>query len=166
LKLKSLTVTLFVSTHLSGSFGKQQETVMSHFLTFVNHGCNGTSNLGERGEDPSTFTEWSVDLDQGIPESLKTQLALPYNPVSDRDLVRYATNCVSAKLIRKGEELYDNYMNFGGDEYFEEVVQNLRYECSGGVGLVEQYQSHSGPLGKKNGFSNVTNSELGDPTRT
>jgi hypothetical protein len=28
-------------------WGKPQETVMSHFLTFVNHGCNGTANLGD-----------------------------------------------------------------------------------------------------------------------
>ena len=27
-------------------WGKPQETVMSHFLTFVNHGCNGTANVG------------------------------------------------------------------------------------------------------------------------
>jgi hypothetical protein len=28
-------------------WGPPQETVMSHFLTFTNHGCNGTANLGD-----------------------------------------------------------------------------------------------------------------------
>jgi hypothetical protein len=122
------------------SFGKPQETVMSHFLTFVNHGCNGTANLGERGGDPSMFTEWNVDIAAGIPEDLETKLNLAYNPVSDRDLVRYATNCVVAIDVPKGEELYDNYMNFGGDEFFVEMVLSLREQCSGGLGLVEMYQ--------------------------
>jgi hypothetical protein len=118
---------------------------MSHFLTFVNHGCNGTSNLGERGEDPSTFTEWNVDLSAGIPEELGAKPNLPYNPVVDRDLVRYATNCVVAINVPKGEELYDNYMNFGGDEYFVEMVHSLREQCSGGLGLVEMYQRQRNP---------------------
>ncbi|KAG7354551.1 SET methyltransferase domain containing protein [Nitzschia inconspicua] len=129
--------------YASSPFGKQQETVMSHFLTFVNHGCNGTSNLGERDVDPSLHTEWSVEIQYGIPEDLITKLTVPYNPSADRDVVRHSTNCVAARDIQKGEELYDNYMNFGGDEYFEEMVLSLRDECSGTLGLVEQYQSQS-----------------------
>jgi hypothetical protein len=122
---------------------------MSHFLTFVNHGCNGTANLGERGVDPSKLTEWNINLELGIPDEMETKLTVPYNPSADRDLIRYATNCVAGRTIRKGEEILDNYMNFGGDEYFEEMVLSLREECSGGLGLVEQYQSEASPRGKK-----------------
>ncbi|KAG7351434.1 SET methyltransferase domain containing protein [Nitzschia inconspicua] len=137
--------------YASSPFGKQQETVMSHFLTFVNHGCNGTSNIGERDADPSLHTEWSVDLQYGIPEDLKTKLTVPYSPSADRDVVQYSTNCVAGRDIQKGEELYDNYMNFGGDEYFEEMVLSLRDECSGSLGLVEQYQSqlNTGEMNRK-----------------
>jgi hypothetical protein len=34
----------------------------------------------------------------------------------------------------------DNYINFGGEEHFEEMVLALRRECSGAAGTVEKYQ--------------------------
>jgi hypothetical protein len=40
-----------------------QDAVMSHLLTFLNHGCNGTSNMGD---DAATLgiTEFSIDLER------------------------------------------------------------------------------------------------------
>jgi hypothetical protein len=127
----------------SNPWGMAQEAVMSHFLTFVNHGCNGTSNLGERGVDPSNHTEWSVDLDEDIPKDLRSEFVDRYNPNNDRNVVKYSTNCVAARDITRGEELYDNYINYGGDEFFPEMVQELRNQCSGELGLVEKYQADS-----------------------
>ncbi len=136
----SLSLSLFLCLVID-RWGMPQESVMSHFLTFVNHGCNGTSNLGSRGVDPSIHTEFSIDLENGIPEDLKTEFVTPYNPSLDRDEMKYVTNCVAAKTIPKGEELYDNYMSFGGDAFFKQNVLQLRNQCSGGRGLVEVYQS-------------------------
>ncbi|KAL3906804.1 MAG: hypothetical protein SGILL_009125, partial [Bacillariaceae sp.] len=137
----------------SNPWGRSQESVMSHFLTFVNHGCNGTANLGERGMDPGKFTEWSVDVEEAIPKEMRTEVIEVYNPNVDRSTMKYATNCVAGKNITKGEELYDNYMNYGGDEFFAEMVLSLRNECSGGLGLVEQYQSNQkGATGRLHGI--------------
>jgi hypothetical protein len=61
-----------------------------------------------------------------------------------RELIRplyLAGTSLDAKLIRAGEELYDNYMSFGGDLFFREMVETLREECSGSLGMVEQYQT-------------------------
>jgi hypothetical protein len=119
-----------------------QDAVMSHFLTFVNHGCNGTSNIGDEME--AGYTEFTIDLESlrinGIPRALQTQVSAVYTPHFDRDHAKHSTMCRTSKPISAGEELYDNYLSFGGDDYFEEMIIDLRRECSGEPGIVEQYQ--------------------------
>lgn len=119
-------------------WGVKQTTVMSHFLTFTNHGCNSTSNLGVAIPGMNEFT---IDPDAPIPEELRTSISDPYNPVFDRDHEKQLTSVSSSKDIAKGDELYDDYMSFGGDEAFKENILTLRRECSGVPGMVERYQS-------------------------
>jgi hypothetical protein len=117
-----------------------QEAVMSHMLTFLNHGCNGTSNIGDDAAT-SNMTEFTIDLGSDeVPSLFATRINVPYVPHFDRDHVKAETMCRSSRRIHAGEELYDNYLSFGGDSQFKEMVQMLRQECSGSFGMVEQYQ--------------------------
>jgi hypothetical protein len=118
-----------------------QEAVMTHLLTFTNHGCNGTANLGDLDDTATRWTEFNVDLESGlVPEDFKTTVDVAYLPSFDRDQSKHETMSRAGRLIGAGEELYDNYMSFGGDQYFAEMVETLRQECSGSLGMVEQYQ--------------------------
>ncbi|KAG7341710.1 hypothetical protein IV203_023663 [Nitzschia inconspicua] len=114
-----------------------QETVMSHLLNFLNHGCNGTANSG----DFTDVTEFTINLDLGhIPDALQSKVDIPYVPHFDRDQVKFDTMTQTFRPINAGEEIYDNYMSFGGESHFRQMVETLRQECSGSFGMVEQYQ--------------------------
>jgi hypothetical protein len=79
-----------------------QDAVMSHLLTFLNHGCNGTSNMGD---DTATLgvTEFSIDLESDdIPSVLATRVDVPYVPHFDRDHVKAETLCKSSRPIPAG----------------------------------------------------------------
>jgi hypothetical protein len=123
-------------------WGVPQDTVMSHFLTFTNHGCNSTSNIGEQAIPG--FNEFTIDVDGPIPDKLQTSISDAYNPVYDRDHEKYLTVCAASEDIAGGGELYDNYLSFGGDTKFKEWILTLRRECSGVPGMVERYQSADG----------------------
>jgi SET domain len=134
----------------------QQESVMSNVLTFLNHGCNGTSNVGDFAF--ADMTEFTIDLESGvIPEVYRTKIEVPYAPHFDRDQVKQETMSRAFRPIRAGEELYDNYMSFGGDTYFREMVEMLRQECSGSSGMVEQYQKNQ-KIAEDTGSSHNNNS--------
>jgi hypothetical protein len=123
------------SAHLWGT-DRSQEFVASHLTTFTNHGCNGTFNLDEVDVE---YTEFTIRTDH-VPKELQWKNPMKYNPYHDRDYMKDATSSRSGKFIGRDEELLDNYMSFGGDEYFMEMIEDLRVECSGGSGVVEQYQ--------------------------
>jgi hypothetical protein len=106
----------------------------------VNHGCNGTSNIGDVEE--MFHSEFSVDWEaDDIPEIFRTGVASPYNAHFDRDYIKDSTMSQVSRAILAGEELYDNYLNFAGDDRFKDYVRTLRSECSGGLGMVERYQN-------------------------
>jgi hypothetical protein len=110
--------------------------VDSGMLTFINHGCNGTFNMGIESE----WHELNIDEDGEIPEDYQLYGAAPYNPHRDRNLRRDQYLSQNSKPVKAGEELLDNYLSFGGEQYFMDTMQNLRKECSGGLGVVEEYQ--------------------------
>jgi hypothetical protein len=101
-------------------------------MTFVNHGCNGTYNVGVKSE----FHELNVDIND-IPIEYVDN-SEPYNPVRERGLM--IEEMVSLKDLKAGDELADNYLSYGGEKYFEDNVEQLRTDCAGGFGLVGQYQ--------------------------
>jgi hypothetical protein len=111
--------------------------VDSGISTFANHGCNGTNNVGTK----SSFDEFTVDL-QNIPEEFSGEShanTSTFNPVIDRHLRHQFDR--SLRDIGAGEEIFDNYLAFTGNEDWAKAVQELRDVCSGkSVGLVTNYE--------------------------
>ena len=98
-------------------------------MTFVNHGCKGTNNIGEVSE----LNEFTLDLGRMPEEFMMKGHSSIYNPAADRNLRHYiAGGEVSTRLIKAGEEILDNYLFFIGDgQDWSEDVQQLRDQCSG-----------------------------------
>lgn len=51
----------------------------------------------------------------------------------------YAT--VALQDVQAGEEIFDNYATFGGDEFWEDNENEINTICSGGFGLVSEYEN-------------------------
>ena len=112
----------------------------SGLMTFVNHGCNDTSNVG----DKVPFTESNADpndplvlnfIQSGGEERV-------YNPA----LLRDTTSLLivdNYEPIMKGEELLDNYITFITDvKMLEEDLKDLNTQCGGeSLGIVSKYES-------------------------
>jgi hypothetical protein len=76
----------------------------------------------------------------GPPASLS---ASPFNPFQDRHF--FASACdelVAITDIQPGEEILDNYLAFGGVDWWEENVQEIQKLCSGEIGLVSEYEQY------------------------
>lgn len=115
--------------------------VDSGILTFVNHGCNGTNNIGE--EDTMHFTE-DIDLIDLLklkspPSSHIRRSTLDL--VIDRHLPSFAVGYdESSRDIKAGEELLQNYMYFMScSKHWKLPVLDLQAQCRGEVlGQVRQ----------------------------
>jgi hypothetical protein len=108
-------------------------------MAFVNHGCNGTFNVGLNSE----VNEFNADLDASIPEEYSAHSFGVYNPAEDRMGHILVLASINFKEIKAGNELLDNYLYFGGEIEFKTIALELRQECSGVLGLVEQYQKNA-----------------------
>jgi SET domain-containing protein len=115
-----------------------QYTVESSSLTFINHGCNGNTNVGgiipyiEATWDPRTVPDNYDDYndDRSV-----------YDPLTER---RYGVNAVTTvtdRDILAGEEIVCNYIFFARRSQFAEKVTELRDACRGAPGYVEQLQN-------------------------
>jgi hypothetical protein len=107
-------------------------------MVFVNHGCNGTSNIDFV---PSNVTELTAELDT-VPEaylSRKTFRREPYNPATDRETGHVPE---THRLVLAGEEILGNYLTYADPlTDWSTAVLDSRSECYfGGMGIVEQYQ--------------------------
>lgn len=135
--------TLMWYTHGYGfvheEFGQQAHDVDPGIGTFVNHGCNGTTNVGSVAYINLTefSTTYTVDTDQrGI-----------YNPAFDRAIRTNACGeSIALRRIESGEEIFNNYMTFENFHELEEYAESLRNECAGrAVGQISEYElSHQG----------------------
>jgi hypothetical protein len=109
--------------------------VDSCLITFVNHGCNGTFNVG----DPSPFTEINASdaPDEVVVKFIEEQTRRGKEYVYNPNVVRESPNFqhqTTRKPIMKGEELLDNYLDFYLDLYdFANDINGLKLECAGGV---------------------------------
>lgn len=120
-----------------------QAHVDSCIMTFVNHGCNGTYNIG----DPSKVNEFTAD-ENAIPEDFLGGLShfeseTVYNPVIDRHLRHFMGGGIQTlREIKAGEEVLDNYLDFtGSDGEWKGDLFELRAMCSGqGIGSVTNYE--------------------------
>jgi hypothetical protein len=114
--------------------------VDSALLTFVNHGCNGTYNIGV----VTGFDESTVNTDV-IPDELSGkshQGTSTFNPVVDRHLNNNA--CMNIRAIKAGEEILDNYLAFSSsEEDWAQDVIDLRNQCAGlSFGEVTEYEAN------------------------
>jgi len=101
--------------------GKNHFTVDAWITTFCNHGCNGTYNYGDDGDE---FTEMNVDLDHASDDVLNT--AHVWSPVIERHLRQVlGVGDATTRDIKKGEEILCNYLSFIGDpkDWKEEVTR-------------------------------------------
>lgn len=107
--------------------------------SFVNHGCNGTYNIGT----PLNVTE--VSLTTGTPPNdLYDDENEVFDPFSERHYPAWGcSDFVALRDIEAGEELFDNYLVFGGSktEDWLDNLQELQSVCSGGIGLVSSYEA-------------------------
>ena len=113
-------------------------------MTFVNHGCNGSSNLSEK----VPFTESNADpTDPLVLDFIQKQWSDAEGRVYNPALLRDTTILLIAfndEPIRKGEELLENYITFITDiEMLEEDLTNLKTLCAGGESMevIPEYKS-------------------------
>ena len=112
--------------------------VDSSFHCLINHGCNGSNNVGH----DLTVTEANADPNK-IPDEVSYRKVGPglYNPFAMRQ-VHFFSSAIPRRDIAKGEELFDNYLGMSGqgiDGWTEDVL-SLRAQCRGdGVGVVMEY---------------------------
>lgn len=90
----------------SRRFGESEVFVDSSIITFVNHGCNGTYNVGVKTD----YNEFSSNLDaptDDLDGRSHTGTSV-FNPVVDRHL--FFGGDESLRDIKAGEEILDNYL--------------------------------------------------------
>jgi hypothetical protein len=121
-------------------FGDLGVFVDSSIVTFVNHGCRSTYNVGTRTE----VNEFTAELDRPV-EILNGKAFAEsdsiFDPLLDRHLVH--TVDTSLKDIAAGDEILSNYLMYvGSEEFWAEDVTDLRNQCSGfeTEGSVSEYE--------------------------
>ena len=121
------------------SKGKTHYTVDSGFLTFSNHGCNGTVNYGYV---ENNLTEMNVDLDE-VPEEFDAK-TVAYSPLIERHIRQIMSfGDYTLHDIKAGEEILTNYLEFSANpESWKEDILSLQAQCSGkAVGVIATYES-------------------------
>jgi SET domain-containing protein len=112
--------------------------VDSGLLTFANHGCNGTYNIGV----VTDFDEFTANTDV-LPDEQSGKShegTTIFNPFVDRHLTH--STVMNIRDIKAGEEILSNYLDFSSDEKFwADDVVDLRNICSGvALGEVTEYE--------------------------
>lgn len=130
--------------YISTLFGRKHFTIDSGIPTFCNHGCNGSYNYGEieDGGAGVRFTELNIDLKKA-PGELLNKASKAFSPVFERHLRQItATGDYTLREIKKGEEIFCNYLSFVGDpDEWEAEIESLREQCAGNtVGEVTEYE--------------------------
>lgn len=116
-------------------------------MTFVNHGCNGTYNVGTGLE----VHEMTMELGRG-PEGVYDAENEVYHPFNERQYPHWdCQGFVALRDIGPGEELLDNYLVFGGGdgddiEDWDKNLRELKNLCSGGTGSISKYEKEADGL--------------------
>jgi hypothetical protein len=109
-------------------------------MTFVNHGCNSTYNVGT----PLDINEITAPLGVG-PGDAYDDVNEVYNPYNDRRFPLWeCEKFVALRDIQKGEELFDNYLVFGGGDDIHDWDKNLlelKSVCMGKSGTIAEYEA-------------------------
>lgn len=118
--------------------GETSAGVDPGIFTFVNHGCNGTRNMGT---DEFIGTEMTIDINVKHPSVLEE---VPMDPFTARHFPDWECHKhIARRDIQAGEELLDDYTNMGGSLYWVENIEELRWVCSGMAGRVTQYETEN-----------------------
>ena len=126
-------------------YGFQRNILVSYehyvdtsILTFMNHGCNGTNNFGERHfntTDSMYGNEAHLDPNAiDVPPSCASRGSI-FDPVVDRNYLLFAAGNYEAKRdIRSGNEVYQNYLFlFANPSSYVEQVMDIKAQCSGEI---------------------------------
>lgn len=118
-------------------FGEVSSFVDSGIMTFPNHGCNSSYNVGSA----LSVNEFDVILGQPPPDDFSPSFQRSvYDPLGERHALFDKVTSRSLRDIMAGEELFDNYIFFGGVTYFHDMVKSLRDQCRGMAGEIEEFQ--------------------------
>jgi hypothetical protein len=114
--------------------GEREVIVDSSALTFANHGCNRTYNIGQETD----FEEATVSLDV-LPGDVTGKAGSKFSPMIDRHLLHSSVKAL--RDIKAGDEILDNYLAFTSEEEsWAQDVTDLRKLCAGAAGEVTNYE--------------------------
>lgn len=117
--------------------------VDSGVMTFANHGCKGTYNIGH----PSAVNEMQYLSGRGFSSLGIKDRDEVFSPFWDRHFPDLYTDSTPRREIQAGEELLDNYLALDGSydgSRLADHVEELSLMCSGQlVGLVTEYEEET-----------------------
>ena len=122
-------------------------------MTFVNHGCNGTYNLGNYNNPPEEggLTEQNAKESDYL-NTFEEEEHSGYNPYRLRHIHHENSHSdISVKDIKAGDELFVDYLTFCEGTGWWDEVQHLKRMCNG-----EEF----GFIATREGISNQDKSEL------
>lgn len=103
----------------------------------MNHGCNGSYNVGV----PLNGTEATIQMGDDPREIIDRSLFKSFHPFYERHFPQWSCEDFTAVHdIERGGELFDNYLVLGGEEGWEANLLELKDICSGKTGSVSQYE--------------------------
>lgn len=112
----------------------------SSILTFVNHGCHGSYNIGDPAEtaveDEERTTEQNATLED-LEESMDDKL---FNPFRFRHMESMFEQAI--RDIKAGDELFCDYSFFTAGKNFDSALDELKKMCNGekSIGLITQVE--------------------------
>ena len=112
--------------------------VDSTIATYINHGCNGTSNFGDIDEflcveDPACtlVSENSYELSNGMKSDVKriNNMSFAYNR---HDTFLNSGFDIALRNVSSGEEILTNYLYYAtNDDDFNAGIHDLKQQCRG-----------------------------------
>jgi hypothetical protein len=105
-------------------------------MTFINHGCNGTSNVGEELD----FTEFSLDLGVEYEAAFGNDEMTESQSDSVDDRYRSGWPTIANAELNPNDEILFNYLSLSGQQRWSKYFSELRSFCSGRLGAVSQFE--------------------------
>ena len=91
---------------------------------------------------PTLLNELTVDLNQPPLLEVAYHDFDAYHPLQERDMTKLQWIAKTHKDIPAGSELLENYMALSGAlDFFVDNVKQLRRECAGLAGAIEEYET-------------------------
>ena len=120
-------------------YGDTGYSIEPSLMTFTNHGCHGTYNIGMK----LPVTEMNANPEE-MPDELMNNPAETafYNPFFDRNhLMNMHSYVFALRDIQAGEEILDNYLSYLSVDNWESGLADYRAQCAKeGVGAINRYE--------------------------